>query len=217
LRRAIELNPSYAAAYHWYGLDYLALQGRFAEARKTVRLAVELDPLASIVRESLGYVEFLARQFEEAERAYRELIDFDHLFYKGWTSLGRALYFQGRYEEAIAAFLKGRSLAGELPTLISALAQTYAVAGHPDKAAATLKELEAIAAERYVPWACYAIVQLGFGNQEEALRLLEKACAERELQLAAIAVHPVWDPLRGQPVFENIVRTVGVSNASVDA
>ena len=63
-RRAIELNPSYATAYHWYGLDYLALLGRFTEARKAVRMAVELDPLTSIMRESIGYVDLLDRRFQ---------------------------------------------------------------------------------------------------------------------------------------------------------
>ena len=67
------------------------------------------------------------------------------LFYKGWTSLGRALFFQNRYDEAIEAFLKGRSLAGDQPTLVAALAQTYAIAGYSGKATAMLSELEAMA------------------------------------------------------------------------
>jgi serine/threonine-protein kinase len=214
LRRAIELNPSYAAAYHWYGLDYLALQGRFTEARAAVRTALELDPLAPIVRESIGYVDLLAGQFADAERAYRALIDYDPLFYKGWTSLGRALFFQRRYEEAIEAFLKGRALVGDQPSVVTAIAQTYAVAGNIVKARATLAELEAMAAEKYVPKACYAIVHMGFGDTDKALEFLSEAVSSRELQLAAIGVHPLWDPLRGHQAFQAIVKKVGVAQSS---
>ena len=58
---------------------------------------------------------------------------------------------------------------------------------------------------------CYAIAHLGFGNRELALTLLEEACSQRELQLAALGVHPIWDPLRGHPAFEAILKKVGLS------
>jgi tetratricopeptide (TPR) repeat protein len=195
-------------------LDYLALLGRFAEARNTLKIAVELDPLAPIVRESLGYVDILERRFSDAERAYRDLIDFEPLFYKGWTSLGRSLFFQGRYDEAIDAFLRGRALSGDLPTLLAALAQTYALAGRIDNAQTVFSELERMAEERYVPKACYAVVHLGFGDIDKAIDLLKEAYARHELQLAAIGVHPLWDPLRTNAEFQDIVRKIGVAQSS---
>jgi serine/threonine-protein kinase len=213
-RRAIQLNPSYAAAYHWYGLDYLALQGRFEEARQVVRAGVELDPLSPIMREAIGYIELLSRHFTEAELSYRELIDFEPFFYKGWTSLGRALFFQGRYDEALEALLKGLELAGDQPTLVTALAQTYARAGRLEKAEAMRTHLESMAKERFVPKSCFAIVHMGFGEIDEALAQLQEAYAGRELQLAAIGVHPLWDPLRNEPNFQELMRKVGVGQAA---
>ena len=100
-RRAMELNPSYSTTYLWYSLDYCALLGRFAEAHRAADMALQLDPLSSLCRESIGYVYLLQQDFERAEREYRELVDFDPLFYKGWSSLGRSVFFQGRYEEAL--------------------------------------------------------------------------------------------------------------------
>jgi TolB-like protein/tRNA A-37 threonylcarbamoyl transferase component Bud32 len=49
LKRAIELNPDYAYAHHWYG-DYLITMGRFNEAVAQMNLAVELEPLAPYFR-----------------------------------------------------------------------------------------------------------------------------------------------------------------------
>ena len=214
-RRAIELNPSYATAYFWYGLDYLALQGRFAEARKAIRTAVELDPLTAITRESVGYVEVLARQYSDGERSFRELIDSDPTFYKGWASLGRALFFQGRFEEAVGALLKARSLAPDQPSVLAALCHTYGTAGSIDKARTAAGELAAMSTSKYVPETCYAVAELGLGNQEKALSHLRRGFASRELQIAAVGVHPLWDPLRGTPAFDEIVRNVGAVQSSM--
>jgi tetratricopeptide (TPR) repeat protein len=54
-RRAIRLNPGYATAFHWYGLDYCALRGRMQEAHELIAIALELDPLSSIIREGSGF------------------------------------------------------------------------------------------------------------------------------------------------------------------
>jgi TolB-like protein/Flp pilus assembly protein TadD len=209
-RRSMELNPSYATVYHWYSLDYCALLGRFAEAHRAAETAIELDPLSSVLRECIGYVYLLERDYEHAEKAYRDLIDFDPHFYKGWSALGRSLFFQERYEEALECLLKARSLCGDQPNVLGALGQTYAMAGRPDQARKILTEMEALSEHRFIPNCSMAVIHVGLGEDEAALELLEKACGQREPPLASIGVHALWDPLRKYPSFTALVEKLGL-------
>jgi serine/threonine-protein kinase len=209
-RRSMELNPSYATAYHWYSLDYCALLGRFAEAHRAAETAIELDPLSSVLRDAIGYVYLLERDYEHAEKAYRDLIDFDPHFYKGWSALGRSLFFQERYEEALECLLKARSLCGDQPNVLGALGQTYAMAGRADQAQKLLAEMQVLSDQRFIPYCSMAVIHVGLGENEAALELLEEACGQRELPLASVGVHPLWDPLRGYPRFTALVEKLGL-------
>jgi serine/threonine-protein kinase len=53
-RRALELNPSYPTAHHWYGYDFLAPHGRLNEAIAELERAHHLDPLSLIITTCLG-------------------------------------------------------------------------------------------------------------------------------------------------------------------
>ena len=54
--RALQLNPGYAPAHHWYGIDCLAMQGRWDEARHHSEISIQLDPLSGVILESRGYL-----------------------------------------------------------------------------------------------------------------------------------------------------------------
>jgi TolB-like protein/Flp pilus assembly protein TadD len=209
-RRAMELNPSYATAYFWYGLDYCALLGRFPEALQAAETAIQLDPLSSILRESIAYIHLLSRQYQAAEAEYRNLIAFDPVFYKAWTGLSRALFFQGRYDEAIEALLKGRALSGGLPNQLAALGQTYACAGDLEKAREMLLELNEMTEHHFVPQTCFAVIHVGLGEKDLALEHLKGAYGQRELPLATIGVHPLWDSLRTHRDFKELLGKIGL-------
>ena len=173
-------------------------------------MALQLDPLSSLCRESIGYVYLLQQDFERAEREYRELVDFDPLFYKGWSSLGRSVFFQGRYEEALQYLLKARSLCADLPNIMGALGQTYAMTGNPGRARELLAEMDALAETRFIPQMARAVIYLGLADHESALACLEAACRQRELPLASTGVHPLWNPLRGYPRFKELLGRIGL-------
>ncbi len=208
-RRAIELNPGYAPAHHWLAVDHLAMLGRFAEALEEVQIAVELDPLSNIILEGRSYIYVIMHRYEEGLAGYRELAAFDPSFYKVYTSMGRAYSLMGRYEEALAALEKGRLLAGEVPTILAALAQNYALTGNSGHARELIAELEELSTRRYVTSTCFAVAHLGLGETARALDWLEKGCDRRESALTALKVHPLYDPLRGEPRFQKLLERVG--------
>jgi serine/threonine-protein kinase len=213
-RRAMELHPGYATARHWFAVDYLGVLGRFDEALEQIEVSMQLDPLSPIISEGKGYILMLARRYEEAVEQYRLTLEMDRYFYKGFTSMGRAYVHMGKYDEAIAMFEKGRSLAGDIPSILSALGQTYAMKGRSAEARRALEELIALSKRRHVHSICFALVHLGMGETAVALDHIEAACRNRELSLAGLKVHPAYDALRDEPRFRAVLRQVGLAPES---
>jgi TolB-like protein/Flp pilus assembly protein TadD len=205
-QQAIALNPGYATAHHWLGCDHYALLGRMDEAVAECNIARQLDPLSDIILESTGYVLMLRHQYQAAIDSYREILTINPSFYKAYTSMGRAWLQMGNYTEALASLQKGRSLAGDLPSILGAMGQAYGLLGEVARARESLRELERLAQVRYVPTACLATIHLGLGETGRALEWLEEGCERKESQLVSIKVHPLYDPLRGEPRFQKLLR-----------
>jgi serine/threonine-protein kinase len=209
-RRALGLNPGYATAHYWFGCDCLAMIGRFDEAMEEVEIARQLDPLSSIAREICGYVLLLTRRYEEAAEHYRRIFAEDPTFYKAYTSLGRVLIHLGKYEEALANLERGHSLVGDLPSILGAMGQAYALSGRRADACRMIARLEAIASERYVSSTPFAIVYAGLGEHGRALDYLEEGAAGRDLPVSGIGFHPAYDALRDEPRFRALLRRMSL-------
>ena len=209
-RRAIELNPGYATAHHWLAVDLLALVGRWEEAETEIEVARQLDPLSPIILEGVGFTALFARDYERALARYRELLDLHPTFYKVYTAMGRAHALMGRYDQAVMMFEKGRALGGEVPSILGALGQVYALAGRTEEARGLLAELAALEQRGYVAAAPFAVLHLGLGDHARALDWLENGCEWHDLSIATIGVHPVYDPLRGEPRFQALLRRMGL-------
>lgn len=209
-QHAIELSPGYATAHMWYGIDFLALLGRLDEAFAELDLARQLDPLSLIGRDTQCYILLFARRYEEAEAAYRRLIGDEPLYYRPYTTLGRVLTQMGRYAEAVEALTKGRSLGGDVPNILGALGQTYALAGNHEAAQRLLTELTRMARTQYVTCSCFALIHLGLRERQQALDWIERGCERRELTLGAMKMHPAYDDLRSEPRFAAILRRIGL-------
>jgi TolB-like protein/Tfp pilus assembly protein PilF len=204
-RRAIALNPGYSRARQWFGQDFLAVIGRFEEALAELRVACDLDPLSPIIHEGVGHILMVQRDYQGAVESYRQLQRMDATFYKAHGSLGRVLSIMGRYEEAIACFERARELGGSVPNILSALGQTLACAGRTAEACAYLNELRSMSKTQWVPDSSFAVVHMGLKEFDTALTYLEAAAERRELTVSAVKVHPLWDPLRGEPRFQKLL------------
>jgi len=220
-RKAIELNPGYSTAHHWYAVDYLAMIGRFEEALSEIDQAITLDPLSAIAQEGRGFVLMVSRRYPEAVLQYEALKEFDPSFYKAWTSLGRVFAQMGDYAKAIENYQKGRELGGDIPNVLAALGQAYALNGQTERAKEMLRKMQEIssAAERTggggpsVAATSFAIVHMGLGENDRALDWLETGMENRQMTLSGLKVHPVYDPLRNEPRFEALLRRLGFAPA----
>jgi TolB-like protein/Tfp pilus assembly protein PilF len=207
-QRAIELNPNYATAHHWYGLELLVSLGRFDEAIREVKRALELDPLSLPINGGLGRTYYFARRYDEAIEQLRKTSEIDPGFYYAHWNLGSALAAKGAIGAAIEEYQKARALNDD-PFVLGQLSHAYASSGNKVEAEKILNQLRELSKERYVSAYSFALVYLGLGDKEEALRWLEKSYQDRTgNDLVYFRVEPLLDPLRGDPRFEELVRKV---------
>jgi len=207
-RRAIELNPNYAMAHHWFGNGPLMRSGRFDDAITECKRAVELDPLSLINNTDLGNTYSSARRYDEAIEQLRKTLEIDPGFYDAHYSLGQALELKGDIVGAMAEYQKARALNDD-PQVLALLGHAYASSGYKTEAVKILEQLKELSKQRYVSAYSLAIVYLGLGDKEEALRWLEKSYQDRAgIDITTIKVDPFLDPLRGDPRFEELVAKV---------
>jgi serine/threonine-protein kinase len=204
-RRAIELNPSYSTAHHWYAINYLVLLARFEEAREELQRALDLDPLALSIRTSLGMNCYFARNYEAAIRELTKTIEFDGTFGLARLFLGATHTELGGYDQARQQLEAALQLSGRRPEILGALGYLHGRAGDAVGARRILIELTRLARERYVSPVRRAQVHVGLGQRNEALTELEKAYGERAADLAWLGVRPTFASLHAEPRFKSLL------------
>jgi TolB-like protein/Flp pilus assembly protein TadD len=207
-KRAIELNPNYATAHHWYGNSALMVLGRFDEAIAEIKRSVELDPLSIINNADLGETYYMAHRYDEAIDQLRKTVEIEPGFYFAHSDLGAALQVKGDLAGAIAEYQKARELNDD-PFPLGQLGNAYAASGRKAEALKILDQLEQISKQRYVAAYSFALVHIGLGHKDAALRWLEKSYQDRAgYDVIRIPHDPLLDALRGDPRFEALVQKV---------
>jgi TolB-like protein/Tfp pilus assembly protein PilF len=204
-RRAIELNPNYATAHHWFGNSLLVTLGRFDEAIKEGQRAVELDPLSLIINADLGSTLIIARRYDDAIAQLLKTLLLDGNFAYAHWNLGEALYLKGDLPAAIAEYEKAAALDDD-PEILALLGRAYAESGQKDKALEILDKLKAAERQRFVRNYLYTIIYTGLGDKATAIDYLEKARDGGETpDTTWLKVDPLFDPLRNEPRFQQLV------------
>jgi len=206
-RRAMELDPRYAVAHQWYSncLDQL---GRFADAEREWRVALELDPLSLIINAGIGWHHYFAREFEQAVAALQRALELDPTFVPANVWLGQALAALGRFPAAIAAFQAAVQSSQESPSAVAELARGHALAGDEATARGLLDRLLQAETERYLPSYEIAGIHLALGETDEAFRRLERAFDDRSHSLAFLGTDPRLDPVRDDARYRDLQRRV---------
>jgi TolB-like protein/Tfp pilus assembly protein PilF len=209
-QRAIALDPNYATAHHWFSNSLLVTMGRFDEAIKEGKRAVELDPLSLIINADLGSTLMLSRRYDDAIAQLRSTLALDPNFAYAHWNLGEVLYLKGDSTGAIAEYEKAASLDND-PEIQALLARAYAETGKKEQALEILRKLSDTAQHQFVRGYLFALIYIGLGDKTTAIQYLERCSQEREnIDLNWIKVDPLLDPLRGEPQFEALVDKIFV-------
>lgn len=210
-KRAIELDPNNSRAHSEYG-SYLANIGRFDEAINERKRAHDLDPTSAVEFSNLAFTYDLAGKYDESLAHFEQAIKLNPL--SPWPHFGisRVYYHLGNFEEAIAENNYAMTLSDGSLNTICVLGYLYAVTGKRNEARKVIADLEERAKKKYVPPYLIAIVYAGLGDREQTFIWLDRAYEERHWGMTHLANDPVFDRVRPDPRFANLMRRVGLTS-----
>jgi serine/threonine-protein kinase len=204
-RRAIELDPNYPTAHHWYG-GFLSAMGRHDEALQQAVTARALDPLSPIIQTWMGLRYYFAGKYDDAIAEYRKALELDPDFAPAHWHLGWAYEQTGRFEEGISEAKRALAIDGGSLLYLASLGHAYARAGMKSEARATLARLAQASRNQHVSAYHVAVIYIALGDTNTGLDWLERAYDEQSPWIGYLRVDPRVDPVRSHPRFENLLR-----------
>jgi serine/threonine protein kinase/tetratricopeptide (TPR) repeat protein len=205
LKRALELNPSYALAHEWYS-TLLMGTGRLEEGLEEIRRAEELDPVSLRAMTLTAWTLYQARRYDEAAEKARQLIEMDRNFWQGYVQLGNALVETGRADEAVDLLQHAARLLPDSGVTMFTLCHALVAAHRLEEAQAVLDRLLAAAATRYIKPYFVAMALVALDQRDAAFEWFEKALAEEGGWLVWLATEPKLDRLRDDERFDDLLQ-----------
>lgn len=185
------------------------ITGRPDAAIAEIKRARELDPLSINISAVVGRTYYSARQYDQAIEVLKRTLELDRNYEMTHVFLGYTYAAKGKNAEAIAAYQEAMRLGISAPGFQIFLGAVYARAGEREKARAILKRLETSTA--YVSPCELAILYTALDERERAFASLERAYAERDLQMGTLSYDPHFDDLRSDPRFTDLIRRIGLT------
>ena len=211
-QRALALNPGYATAHHWYAW-HLIVMGRNGEGIAELKKAESMDPLSLIISADLADALCIAHRYDESVQQSQKTIEMDPHFAVAHYQLGQALEQKHRHDEAIAEFRRAIELSGGNTTFESNLANAYAVSGRKEEAIKIVKNLESRQSQDSSTDASIALIYVGLGDNDRVMIWLNKAYQARFNP--SILMRPVFDPLRSDSRFQDLLHRIGLPSRDV--
>jgi TolB-like protein/Tfp pilus assembly protein PilF len=207
-QRAIELHPAQPIVYYWYG-EFLMSMGRPEEAIAMTRRALQADPVSAVIGASLGMILYLARRYDEAVKVLQHAHEIDPDHFLPHLRLGLVYLQQKKHAEAIRELTSAVRLADHSTETLAALGTAYAAAGMLAEAQQIVAQLKERQREHYVLPYNVAKIHAAACDKDEAFAWLERAYQEGNPDLIELNSEPVFDPLRTEARFSELMRRVG--------
>jgi serine/threonine protein kinase/tetratricopeptide (TPR) repeat protein len=208
--RAIELNPGYALAHHWYAL-YLTLLSRHDEALREIKIAYDLDPFSLVVNRELGLMLYYMGQYDQAVDALQKAIEMNPDFPHVHLYLGIVYLSKSMHEEAIVEFEKEELASGGMgPAAEVGIAGSHLMTGRIDEANKRFHDLLERAKQDYVSPTFLASACFAFGETDKGFELLEKAYQEHDHWLCILKSYPSFVIVHSDPRYRAILKKMGL-------
>jgi DNA-binding winged helix-turn-helix (wHTH) protein/Flp pilus assembly protein TadD len=205
-RRAITLDPDYAAAHDWYSI-YLLAAGRSDEAWREVEFAHRRDPLSVPINTDLGFHYYYTGRYNEAVKQLKFVLQVND-FPLAHLWLGRTYQELGRFDDALTAFRRVEENLHEWPVSMAARGFVAGMAGRTDEARAVLADLERLAGKKFVTSYGMALVHAGLRDNDGAFAWLNRSFDERSHWLVWLRLDPRWNGLRSDARFADLVKSM---------
>jgi serine/threonine-protein kinase len=216
-RRAIELEPDYMLAHHWFG-EYLSVVGRHDDALAELARARTLDPHSINIRLDTGLALARAGRGVESEAVFRDALVQDPGSAALYNGLSNTLRVLGKYDEAFEALVRARTIAGFQEPEIRALRERFVKGGFDAITRADIEDLLRVnktgARSRLANPGSVAGTLARFyatiGERDSALAWLEEATRRHDDGPLAIRTMWYWNPFRKEPRFQAVEKTLAM-------
>ena len=207
-RRAIELDPNYATAHHWYA-EHLMWEGRFDEALAESERARELDPLSLIIAADRGAILYYARQYDGAIAQFQGVLQTDPTFPRAYMIIN-AYAQKGRFADALTEIDRARRMRGEEAFVWMEASYVYGRSGGESQARHALTQLQNLRGRQPIDPESVLWAEIGVGDKEKAFASLQEAYLQHSTAMTSLKVEPAYDPLRGDPRYQQLLRRVNL-------
>lgn len=207
--RAIELNPSDELARQQYAIILATTTEDCAGAVRAIRLALDLDPLSQYVNGIAAWIYLFVKDYERASDQARKTLELFPGSLQAYWITGLAEMCRTRYAEAIAVLEQALAISRDAFS-IAYLGSAHARAGNLDVARSKLRDLLAMSEREAVPPRCFVYLYAELGERDQAFEWLEKAYETRDSGVFFLRVIPLYDPLRPDPRFDEMLRRIGI-------
>lgn len=211
-RRAIELNPGYATAHHWYAYELTALR-RFDEAIHEIREAQKADPVSVIINTDVAEILGYAGRYDEAIAQCRRALELDPNFALAHSVLSRIYQEKGMWAESIVPAQRAVELDPSRIELLVALAAAYQHTGRPAEADRILERCRKDSKEQNDAFNTGVAISILNGRRDDAFASLENQYREHSGSLILLNVDPIFDPIRGDARFQSLVHRLGLDQS----
>jgi TolB-like protein/DNA-binding winged helix-turn-helix (wHTH) protein/Tfp pilus assembly protein PilF len=209
-RSAIKLDPNYATGHHWYA-EHLALRGRFDEAFAEMKRARQLDPLSLIIETDDGAILYFSRQYDLAIAEFRAVLAIEPNFPRA-NMIASAYVQKGQFNVAIADLDNWHRTGDDTFWILAAQAYVYGRARQPVQARLALQKLQLLNEHGQIDPFAFVAPYISQGDKDRAIASLDRSVTAHSPGLTAIKVDPIYDPLRSDPRFEQLLRRIGLTD-----
>ena len=208
-RLALELNPNYATAHHWFSQWFLSM-GRVEESLQMISRAAELDPVSQAILKDKGLALYYNRQYDEAIELAAKTLELDPNYAAAHRLLSLAYQAKGMFDDALVENEKWGALTGNKVEAAVTLAQLYAVSGQTEEARRLVADVTGDKLITQHVNRGLALVYAALGENDLAFKCLEDSYQRHEESILSLKVDPKLDPLRSDPRFTVLLKKIGV-------
>jgi TolB-like protein/DNA-binding winged helix-turn-helix (wHTH) protein/Flp pilus assembly protein TadD len=208
-KRALELDPNDLSAHNNFARE-LVILGRTDEGLVHMRQAISLDPYSRGGDYPI-WVTYLAHRYDEAEQLATAKIALDPN--DPWNHYDLALVYEqmGKPTESVQEYLKFESLSGAEPRTIVRLQEAFGKSGARGFWRRHLEDYREAAKSGYVNAGMVAQACARVGERDCAFEWLEKGFQDRSDLMVTLNADPVFDGIRTDRRFQDLIRRVGLS------
>jgi len=209
--KSININQNFAQPRSLYGMAYLGfIHGRFGEAERQGKIAIQLEPLSAIDHADLAWTLYLAGKFQESLDMAKTGIELDNNSFLSHRLAGLAYMGLERYDEAIETFKYLIKISDRNQHAINNLIWAYSSSGYLEEARHLMDELIKRSSTEYIAGTYAGISAAHLGDLDTAISFLERAYSDRDPTLITIKWSPhIPEQLRTDARFQQLLKSIG--------